>query len=188
MAKTRMNSGHRELLFSFAESKIDKNVDRKVELKLYGKILTMTNNLLRKKYPESDMEVLRKWGLARVDYCLKFSFPSGRVDGFSFNKQDGYPKDIPNSRGCGNWEVFIANEELEKTINEHTKLSSENKEARFRKITDVRSLINYAKYIEDVLEVIKVPKELEQKLLAKSTSLVALSSDVIKRIQADFNS
>lgn len=187
MAKTRMNNGHRDILTAFARERIAKNVDRKQEIKLYNKLLDETNKQIRKKYPESEMEILRKYELTRTDFCIKYSFPSGRVDGVYFNSSSGTPVDLPYNKGCRASEVFMATEQFEKILAEYIKIKEENDKIAAQKKTDCNSLIGYAKYIEDVLEVIKVPKELQNQLLAKSTSLVALSPDTIKRIQADFN-
>lgn len=197
MAKTRMNSGHRGVLKEFAESKIDEVVDRKIESKLYNKLVSTTNVAIRKKYPEKDMEILRKYQLTKVDNCLRFLFPSGRVDGFTFNGHNSWggadegPSeivDMPYTRGCFRTDdVFPMNEAFEEILGEHSKIKEENDKLKNQKRRDCNSLIDYAKYIEDVLEVIKVPKNIEEKLLAKSTALVALSPDVIERIQADFS-
>lgn len=203
MAKTRMNQGHRDILKEFADKKIKKNVDRKEEHRLYEKLLKATNKEIRKKYPETEMEILRKYELTAKDSCVKFVFTSGRIDGMSFNStwettidSDGDQVsiyvtaivDTPNSRGCRNNNVYPMPESFEKDLEEHARLVDKNNKLEQAKNQDVKNLIAYSKYIEDVLEVIKVPKDLEAKLLSKSTSLVALSPDVIKRIQADFNS
>lgn len=191
MAKTRMNSGHRTVLTDFAEKKIAEVIDRKQEHKLYKKLLAAANTALRKKYPEKDMEILRKYKLVRTDHCIKFLFPSGRVDGMSFTKEDGEPVDIPYRYGCyGLYEheaAFPVSAEIGEALDEYNLIKAANDNLYRQKYRDCANLISYAKYVEDVLEVIKVPKEIENKLCAKSTALVALSPDVIARIQADFN-
>lgn len=75
-----MNNAHREVLRNFAYEKIVKVVNRKEEHKLYKKLVTATNLALRKKYPEKEMEVLRKYQLTTVERCVKYVFPhwSGR--------------------------------------------------------------------------------------------------------------
>lgn len=184
-----MNNGHRDILRNFAYKKIEENVDRKQENKLYAKILSFTNSVICKRYPEEDMAILRKYELAGEDTCVKYSFDGGRVDGFNFSQQKGgVPKDTPKQRYCNNNNVYMTTKEFEKDFREYNKIKTDNEKILYQKKVDCNSLIAYAKYIEDVLEVIKVPKQLEHSLLAKSTSLVAVSPDVIKRIQADFNS
>lgn len=188
MAKTRMNSGHRTVLLDFAVKKIKEVVDRKHEQKLYAAILSQVNKLIRKKYLEEDMIVLRKYKLFAIDNCVKFVFPSGRVSGFTFNKEQ--PVDIPHSKRCYDRsfrDVYPATEAFEEMLEEHNKLKEESDKLYQQKIKDCQSLINFAKYVEDVLEVIKVPKDIEANLTARSTALVALSPDIIEHIQKDFS-
>lgn len=189
--KTRMNNAHRDVLREFAHKKIVEVVDRKLEDKLYAKLITKTNSVIRKKYPEKDIEVLRKYELTRVDTCLVFQFPSGRVGGITFEEEEAEDKiaEMPYTRGCNSraGEAFAVDSEIEELIEQYTKERDKNREIISNKRKDCNTLINFAKYVEDVLEVIKVPKEIETRLTAKSTALVALTPEVIGRIQADFN-
>ncbi len=188
MAKTRMNSAHREVLRDFAHKKVEESINRKSEITAYAKILAETNTLLRKKYPEKDMEVLRKYKLECQYTSFRYSLPSGRVDGFTFEKELGWPCDTPKQNNWSDTAVLVVSAAFEKAFDEHNKAKHANDELLTQKKRDCNTLINFAKYVEDVLEVIKVPKEIEAKLVAKSTALVALSPDVLARIQKDFSS
>lgn len=195
MAKTRMNNGHRDLLRDFAYKKIEEIVDRSRQEKLYSQLLIYTNHSIRKKYPEEHMVILRKYKLNSHDSCVKFVFPSGGVNAFQakwhWNKPEGDNKydivDIPFRAGCSNQDVYQAPAKIEEMLDEYEKAISDSKKLIDKKKSNISSLLNFAKYIEDVLEVLKVPPQLEAKLLAKSTALVALSPDVIASIQADFS-
>lgn len=191
MAKTRMNSAHRSVLKDFAMKKIEDVVDRKPEQKLYKKMVAQTNSALRKKYPEKDMDVLRKYQLTQRDNCVRYVFPSGRIEGFDFQEAREELVEIPYTRGCTSYnskDIYPMPQEFEAMLDEYNKLKDASEKIISQKRRDCNSLIEYAKYVEDVLEVIKIPKEIEDNLTAKSTALVALSPDVIERIQADFNS
>lgn len=184
MAKTRMNNGHRTVFKEFALKKVEEAIDRKQEHKLYKQILAGSNKVIRKKYPEEHMEIIRKYNLKSDDHHIKFVFPSGRVDGFTSAEL----VDIPYSRSYGSrQDVYQMTAEFEVMLDEYELIKKKNDELLRQKQRDCNSLIEFAKYIEDVLEVIKVPPQIEAKLLAKSTALVALSPDVIARIQADFS-
>lgn len=196
MPKTKMNNSHREVLKNFCNDKIIAGIDQKTKNRLYKRLVNLTNTAIRKKYPESDMEILRKYGLALVDRCIKYQFPSGRVDGFTFKYQNEKSEDfdisleitgVPYKRGCGGSDVFAVSDEFESILSEYTKLIDENSKSIDKKMRDCNSLIISAKYVEDVLEIIKVPKELKERLLGRSTAIVAISPEVTNRIKEIFN-
>jgi hypothetical protein len=98
--KIRLSKVHREVIQDFGLKHIVSTIDRTKELKHLAVMLEGANAAIRTKYPEADMVVLRKYKLERTDRCLRFQFPSGRVDGLSF-KSEAEVVDMPYCRGCG---------------------------------------------------------------------------------------
>jgi hypothetical protein len=186
-AKTRMNNAHREVLREFAYKKITEVVDLKQEQKLYEKLVKHINAAIRKRYPEKDIEVLGRYKLTDNCYNFLFQYPSGQVTGFTCSVDEKYPiSEIAHRRKYSSEPAFPMTQEFENLLQEYGKVHEENIKIINQKKIDCNTLINFAKYVEDVIEVIKVPDEVRKRLCARSTALVALTPEVIERIQKDF--
>ncbi|WP_020469647.1 hypothetical protein [Zavarzinella formosa] len=188
MAKTQLNKTRRELILEHIEKAVIPNaIDRTHEKALYDAILSGANVAIRLKYPEADMAILRKYRCTRFDRCLKFQFPTGRVDGFSFPYADEERlADMPNGGGCFTRDVFVADEDFETAFNEHALVKKANDAAVSRKNADYHSLVHTAKTVEDILAVMPLPDALIERLCGQRQALVAISPEVIERIKADF--
>jgi hypothetical protein len=139
------------------------------------------------KYPEADMAILRKYDSTRHDRCLRFQFPSGRVDGFNFPYADEEClADLPYGRGCNNRDVFVVDEAFEKAFDGYAVAKKANDAAFNKKYADYNALIQTVKSVEDVLEVMPLPDALLERLSVQRQSLVAISPEVLDRIKADF--
>src|SRR5262245_20756892 len=82
--KVKLTNARRDVIREFGAKHIASVIDRDKETKHLAAMVEGANAAIRTKYPEVDMATLRKYNLTRKDYCLKFQFPSGRVDGFNF--------------------------------------------------------------------------------------------------------
>ena len=87
--KTQLNKARRAIIEEYGFKHIESSIDRTRENDLLQQLVRYANEAIRAKYPEADMAVLRKYEVVRTDHCLRFQFPSGRVDGRSF------PPDAP---------------------------------------------------------------------------------------------
>src|SRR4051794_6093136 len=85
MAKIRLKSDDRNSLRELADKLINERLDKKKLRSLFDQAVTATNKVLRKRFPEEDMMVLRRYSLARQDFCLRFQYENGIVDGFDFS-------------------------------------------------------------------------------------------------------
>lgn len=114
MAKTQLNKARREILLSHIEDTVlPRIIDRTRENELYDALIDGANKAIRAKYPEADMAVLRKYKCVRVDRCLRFQFPTGRVDGFNFPyKDESRIADVPSSGGCFRNDVFAVDDAI----------------------------------------------------------------------------
>ena len=87
--RTQLNNARRAIIEEYGFKHIESSIDRTRENDLLQQLVRYANEAIRAKYPEADMAVLRKYEVVRTDHCLRFQFPSGRVDGKSF------PSDAP---------------------------------------------------------------------------------------------
>ena len=187
MTKIRLNKTHRDILTAYGQGKIADLIDRKKEKALYAALIEGTNKAIRVKYPEEHMAVLRLYKLARFDRCVKYQFPSGRVDGFTFQYEDEkLLADLPSRSGCFDSAVYPVDKKFKAAYDDYAKVKKVNDEERAKKNANLYSLIESAKTLDDVMDVIDLPKEILERLGRKSTALVALSSDTLKSLKRDF--
>ncbi len=185
--KTKLTKQHRELIERFGVTHITGGIDRVRELAQLAILLAGANKTIRQKYPEADMAILRKYKLERIDRCLKFQFPSGRVDGFTF-PHDTAVADVPYTRGCsyGTSDVFAVSAGAESAFDAHAKLKAENDKQQHHRISEFRGFLEACRYVEDVLDVIPLPDDLRKRLGHTSTALVAVTPETVKSLKAAF--
>jgi hypothetical protein len=187
MTKIRLNKTHRATITEYGQGVINKAVDCKALDAAYEALLAGANAAIRQRFPEKDMVTLRKYNLASIDRCLKFQFPSGRVDGFRFEYADEKRiADLPYRRGCGSSDVFAADEATEKAYDDLAKLRRERDEEINRRHARLSALVESAKTLDDITEVIELPADILEKLGRKSTALVALSAETLAQLADDF--
>ena len=187
MTKTRLNNTHRQQLRTYGYEKIASLIDRGQEKAYYAQLLDAANTAIRQRYPEEDMAVLRRYDTTHIDRCVKFQFPSGRVDGFYFPSEEAGLADMPYRRHCLTHAAFAVDDEAIEVAFDayHTARTANDKEQRQRG-TVFDAMLQAAKTLEDVMEAVELPAELLERLGRKSTALIALSSDDLKRLKQDF--
>jgi hypothetical protein len=185
--KIKLNKSHRELIQNYGVKHIAGTIDRSKEQKQLAILLDGANASIRVKYPEGDMVILRKYKLQRTDRCLKFQFPSGRVDGFNFSA-DAQVVDMPYKAGCG-WsgsDVFPISEKVEKAFDEYAKLKTESDKKQQDKLNDFVAFLAACQYVEEVLDVIPMPDDIRKRLGHESSALVAVTPETVKSLKATF--
>jgi len=186
MTKIRsLNKTHRDILLEYGQQKIASLIDRSREKELFELVLAKGNEAIRKKYPEADMVVLRRYNQNRFDSCLRFQFPSGRVDCFSvpYEQRETMLADIPSGQGCM---AYPVDADCEAALDEHTLVRKSNDDEQRTKNASFLALVNAAKTLEDVLEVIDLPADVQSRLGKQSTAMVALSPDTLTQLKDDF--
>jgi hypothetical protein len=186
MTKIRLNTTHRDILRQYGQERISSVINRDKEKDLYQRILDGVNKAIRAKYPEDHMVILRQYKLARFDRCLRFQFPSGRVDGFNFAYEENALCDLPYNGGCRTDVVYPVNAAFEKAYDDYAKDKKVNDDERDKKLASFNALVDAAKTLEDVLAAIDLPAELQKQLGKQCTALVALSPDSLKVLKHDF--
>lgn len=185
--KIKLTKAHREVIQEFGLKHIATSIDRAKEQKHLRTMIDGVNAAIREKYPEDDMVVIRKYNLERTDRCLKFQFPSGRVDGFSF-RPDAEIVDMPSNRGCGYGrnDVFPVSAAFEKAFDEHAKMRAENDKKQAEKSGEFIAFLAACQYVGEVLDVIPLPEGIRKRLGHSSTALVAVTPETVKSLKATF--
>jgi len=183
--KIKLNKTQRSVIEEYGVKHIQSTINRGQEAKLYQALLEGANKAIRAKYPEEDMVILRKYKLTRQDYCLRFQFPSERVDGFSFAYSTAIA-DMPSKQGCYSGEVFPVMAAFEKAYDEYAKVKKFNDKLESDKSQSFRAFVTACVYLDEVLEVIELPGEIRERLGHRSTGLVAVTPETVASLKATF--
>ena len=185
--KIKLTKAHREVIQGFGLTHISTSIDRSKEKKHLAVMIEGANSVIRDKYPEADMAILRKYKLERIDRCVKFQLPSGRVDGFTF-MSDAAIADIPYCRSCvyGNSDVFPVTPAFEKAFDEYAKLKTESDKRQQEKQQEFLSFLGACQFLDEVLDVIPLPEDIRKRLGHSSNSLVAVTPETVKSLKTMF--
>jgi len=186
MTNTRLNTIHRDLLRNYGRERIASLIDRNEEKAFHAQVLVGANQAIRKRYPEEDMAVLRRYQVTHTDGCVRFQFPSGRVDGFYFPSEEKGLADIPYRRNCTTDAAYPVDAAIEAAFDGYHKARTANDKEQHRRTSAFDSLLRAARTLEEVMEAIELPPEVLGRLGQKGTALVALSSDDLTRLKQDF--
>jgi hypothetical protein len=186
MTKTRLNNTHRDQLRLYGHEKITGLIDRTEEKAFYALLLDAANQAIRKRYPEEDMLILRRYDATHTDRCVRFQFPSGRVDGFYFLGEETGLADIPYRRSCTTDAAYAVDAAIEAAFDGYHKTHTANNKEQYKRTSAFDSLIHAARTLDEIMEAIELPPEVLERLGRKSTALVALSSDNLKQLKQDF--
>jgi hypothetical protein len=182
---TQLNKARRTIIEEYGFKHIESSIDRTRENNLLQQLIKYANEAIRARYPEADMEVLRKYQVVTTDRCLRFQFPSGRVDGKSF-AFDAPLADMPNRGGCYSGEAFAVSAECEQVFDAHAAEFQANYRLRDDKRRQFLHFITVSRTVEDVLEVIDLPVEVRERLGHRSTALIAVSAESVSALREAF--
>lgn len=185
--KLKLTNARRDVIRDFGVKHIASSIDRTKEQKHLAAMVEGANTAIRAKYPEADMAVLRKYKLERIDRCLKFQLPSGRVDGFTF-PNDAAIADMPYCKSCyyGNSDVFPVTAAFEKAFEEFAKLKDDSDKRQQEKTTEFLAFLGACQNLDEVLDVIPLPEDIRKRLGQESTALVAVTPETVKSLKATF--
>jgi len=188
--KTRLNKDTKHKLLEYMEHQFNLRVDDTDLAATFTFLVARVNTILRAKYPEEDMRTLRKYNLARVDSCLRFTIlGTERVFGvrlFPVGKVSGEVADIPCFGGCYNNEIFPCDRDFEILADKWTNQVEDRRRLIADKRVEYHAFLHACRYLEDVEAVLSLPEELRKDLGAASRSLSVISPDVLNRIKSDF--
>jgi len=182
---TQLNKARRTIIQEYCLKRIESSTDRTRENDLLQQLVRYANEAIRARFPEADMAVLRKYQVVRTDRCLRFQFPSGRVDGKSF-PSDAPVADMPQYSGCYSGEVFAVSAECEQVFDAYDAELEANYRLRDDKRRQVLDFVTASRTVEDVLEVIDLPADLRERLGHRSTALIAVSAESVSALREAF--
>jgi hypothetical protein len=131
------------------------------------------------------MAILRKYEAVRTDHCLRFQFPSGRVDGRSF-PFDASLADMPKQSGCYSGEVFTVSAECEQVFEAYAEEFQANYQRKDDKRRQFLAFVTASRTVEDVLEVIDLPADIRERLGHRSAALIAVSPESVSALRETF--
>jgi hypothetical protein len=187
MAKTRMSNEKREALLNWMMTQYDEKNSKQFD-KPRAKALKAMNSAIRKKYPEADMVVLRKYGVTRKDRCLRFvDAESNQFFGFDwgYGQEPEELADVPNSRGCRSDDVFTVSPAGREAIEALVRAKEDAVTARRQKERDYRSFLEASRYVEDVHDVVPLPEDMQRRFMS-GAPLIPVNEELIASIKSEF--
>lgn len=167
-----------------------KNKDSATLFKIREKVVTALNVAIRKKFPENEMIVLRKYKLTRTDYCMKLvDSVTNAVFGINLEivseKEATKLADTPTGQGHNSQDVYPMDPKGHALIDEYLSLKEASREERSNKSRDYRSFLSACRYVEDAHEVVPFPKEM-QTLLFSGGAIILINKEIIAAIRSEF--
>jgi hypothetical protein len=187
--KTRLNRSYKDTLLQYMVKEFEARIDDTALNATRDALLTRVNEALRAKYPEADMAVLRKYKVADVDRCIRFTvLETGRVFSVRFTLQqaDGRLADVPKFGGCYSGDIFPCDKDFEALADSWEKQLADRDELSKKKYAEYRGFIEACRYLEDVEAVVPLSEEIRKVIGANSRSLTVISPDILSRIKSDF--
>lgn len=187
MAKTRLSNDKRDGLLAWMMEQYDERHASDLE-KPRARALKAMNTAIRKKYPEADMAVLRKYELTRRDRCLRFlDSDTNQLFGFDWGFGDNYDDlaDVPSNGGCRSDSVFVVNPREREAIEAFEASRSDAKAARDQKRRDYRSFLEASRWVEDVHEVVPLPQDLQRQYMS-GMALIPVNQELVATIKKEF--
>ncbi|UEM08004.1 hypothetical protein JL101_035735 (plasmid) [Skermanella rosea] len=186
MAKLKLSNEKRDGILHYMMHEYRQRRDDTEYKAALEALLAQINKVLRGKYPEKDMEVLRRYGVTRVDRCLKFAvLDTGRVLEVRL-PGDVTVADIPGHAGCYSREVFPCEEALAAAADRYEEMTKQRTDAARDKEGEYRAFVYACRYLEDVEAIVALPERLRASLGATPNALVAVNEDTLASIRQDF--
>lgn len=178
MPKTRLTNYMRSQLNQLARELVTAPIEEAELTDAYQAASTLVRLTVEEALPPADMLVLKKYGCARVDDCIRLNLPAGGVVRFVFANETG---PLVVYTVCGR--VFNADNATAKVVNRWLAAVTAHEQAVGTKLMDYAALISASRYYEDVLNVWPEAERLRTKFGAGALSI--FSADVVTRIKQD---
>jgi len=189
ITKTRLNRRAKDKLVDYMMMQFDSRIDDTELNATLDDILFRTNAMLRSKYPEDDMVVLRKYKVTHLDQCIRFTLlDTQRVFcvRFTLKQAEGRLADIPCLGGCYRGEIFPCDKDFEALADLWEKRTDARKHLVHEKLTEYRNFGEACRYLEEVEAVVPLTEEIRKEIGAQGRSLTVINPDVLNRIKSDF--
>ena len=168
-------------MIQFARENVDCGKEQKARDAAYNRAADLVGADTLKKYPLDEMEVLKKYSVAEVDYCIKGGDPRGVFQRFVFEDDDDRAPLVPVAY-CSSRSVPFSSKTS--AAIQKLELSNDAYQKKFERILrDYRALIEGSRYFEDVLEVWPGVEALAGEICKQPTAVSVLSEDALARIR-----
>jgi hypothetical protein len=178
MAKTRLNRHLREVLYKKVRDEVTLPELGAKEEKAYERAAAHLRTFLHKRWPEPDMEVLRRYDSVYKHSHVRLQIPGLGVTEFHFKQPYTYERPAH-----GSYYPLTADAKTNDAVCDWVAARDAHQKALGVIHHDYLELIRGSRYLEDIMAV--WPEVVALKEAARSTSLIVLSDEVIERIRAD---
>jgi hypothetical protein len=187
--RIRLNRHAKDKLLDYMVTQFDSRIDDTELNATLDDILSRTNAILRAKYPEDDMVVLRKYKVTRLDHCIRFTvLDTQRIFSvcLTLRQAEGRLADIPFLSGCYKTDIFPCDKEFEALSDKWERLTDSRTDLVLGKRIEYRSFLETCRYLEEVEAVVPLTEDIRKTIGAQGRSLTVINPDVLKRIKSDF--
>jgi hypothetical protein len=166
--KIRLTKDMPSTLHRFMVDEFRKRLDRREIDKTRDALVERVNIILRARYPEADMPVLRKYEMTRVDSCLRFTvLDTQRVVEVAFNPYNLHLgetalADIPCLRGCYNHEIYPCGEDFEALADKWEKQIEERRTVISNKEVEYNGFLPACRCLEEVEAVVPLTEKVRE--------------------------
>lgn len=192
MATIRLNQEHRHYLLGLMRTTVKCPAEEKAVKTVQEKLAPLAKKMVTDRYPQKDMEILRKYEKAGVERQLNIQLTAGGVTQYTFdvdkNKSDAdlyKDGDLALAPTYDHYRppMYVADEKFTTLANSCVLLEKAYKDAIDQKYRDYGALIQASTTLEQVEEVWPEAKVLRKRI--EATLPVVLSDEVMARIKND---
>ena len=140
------------------------------------KLIDNINTIIRGEYPESDMQVLRKYGLAKKMTFIEFIIPeTGHVFGYSINHSQirdfsDLIVDAPYEVEKGSNMIFRSTAEFKDRLAANIIMADTARKIVLQKNKICSDILNRCLYLEDVDALMVLPQDIRDTIIGVSTA------------------
>ena len=181
MSKTRLNEDMRHRLHVIISGLAGPAAQMKAERKAYARAAPLVIAMVEKRFPVADMAVCRRYKVATQQNDVQISLDVGGIKHFNFDPNTG-----PIEPGRGYKTItHMANKKTSRAVSAWVMTVDALNDVRKKRARDYQALVKSSRTVEEVMAVWPEAKAVLPSNVGKE--LVALSPEVIDRIQADVN-
>lgn len=179
--KTKLSQDRREKILSYMMATWEGKQESVRNTPCFSKLVENINILLREKYPEKDMSVLRKYKLTKQSSAILLHHGE-RIQGLEYHLfLDSDFKDIPTN---ATYRLpLVVDTQTMKIHDQLMKEYEQYKTTRKNKMDEFRGFIWSCNYVEDVMQYVDLPLSLQP---VKGTAMVAVNPEVLNSIKKEF--
>lgn len=181
MRKTRLSQDRREKIHSHMMSTWEGKQESIRNTPCFSKLVENINTIIREKYPEKDMIVLRKYNLTTQNACINMHYGE-RVLGLAYHLfLDSDFKDVPSNTGYRL--TLVVDSQTIKIYDQLVKDYQKYQNTRNEKMREFLGFLNSCVYVEDVMQYVDLPLSLQP---IKGTAITAVNPEILKSIKKEF--